>query len=206
VRPSSFARWVVPQLEGVDRVVEVGCGAGLDLTAYAGPGPRTRSGQSPAGHRRRVFGLDYAHPRRRTPYDGHRRVAARDFSLEDLRDVLTLGAQLSRRPTEQAVVARHLLEALSPDAAEEFWGFCAMVLRRGGRAYLEGVARTPRGAHAWQSQHETGRIRSLDPARVATAVERAGGRIVSRAGFNEAARAVRTGPPATWRMTAEWGA
>ncbi len=48
--PSRFARWVVPQLEGVDRVVEVGCGAGLDLPAYAGSG-------------RRALGLDYARPR-----------------------------------------------------------------------------------------------------------------------------------------------
>jgi hypothetical protein len=199
VRASDFARWVAPQLRGVERVVEVGCGAGRDLTAYAGS-------RSRAGGRRRVLGLDYAHPRRRTPYDGQRRVVAREFCLEDLRDVLTLGAQLSRKPEEQAVVARQLLEALSPDATEEFLGFCAMVLRRGGRAYLEGVAWTPRGAHAWQSEHETGRIRSLDPARVATAVERGGGRIVSRAGFDEAARAVRTGPPATWRMTVEWGA
>jgi SAM-dependent methyltransferase len=195
-RPSGFARWVVPQLEGVQRVLEVGCGAGLDLTTYAGRGRE----------RRRVVGLDYAHPRRRAPYDGHPRVVARDFNLEDLRDVLTLGAQLSRRPTAQAVVARRLVEALGPDAAEAFWSFCATVLRRGGRAYLEGVAMTPRAAGAWQAEHEAGRIRSLAPARVAEQVVAAGGRIVSRAGFDEASRAVRTGPPATWRMTVEWSA
>lgn len=195
-RPSSFARWVVPQLDGVDRVVEVGSGAGPDLTTYAGRGRR----------RRRVIGLDYALPRRRTPYDGHPRVAARELNLDDLRDVLTLGAQLARRDAEQAVVARHLLEALTPDSSEAFWSLCATILRRGGRAYLEGVARTPKGALAWQSEHETGRLRSLDPARVAAQAEAAGGRILSRAGFDEAARAVRTGPPATWRMTVEWGA
>jgi hypothetical protein len=132
-------------------------------------------------------------------------VLTREFSLDDLRDVLTLGVQLARRDTEQAMVARRLFEALTPDSSEAFVSFCATALRRGGRAYLEGVARTPRGAHAWQARHETGRIRSLDPARVATQVEAAGGRIVSRAGFDEAARAVRTGPPATWRMTVEWG-
>jgi hypothetical protein len=190
--PSSFAAWVAPQLKGVDRVVEVGCGAGLDLTTYARRG-------------RTVVGLDYAQPRRRTPYAGHPRVFPREFSLDDLRDVLTLGAELSRDPGRQAVVARQLLEALTPDSTEAFLSLCATVLRRGGRAYLEGVARTPRGAHAWQSEHEAGRVRSLNPARVASQIEASGGRIVSRAGFDEAARAVRTGPPATWRMTLEWG-
>jgi len=183
---------VTPQLETVDRVIEVGHGAGFDLAAYAGGG-------------RRVVGLDYAPPRRRTPYADLPGVITREFSLDDLRDVLTLGAQLSRRDAGQAVVARRLFEALTPDSSEAFLSFCATVLRRGGRTYVEGVARTPRGAQAWQARHETGRIRSLDPARVATQVESAGGRIVSRAGFDEAARAVRTGPPATWRMTVEWG-
>jgi SAM-dependent methyltransferase len=191
-RASRFSRWVAAQLEGVDRVIEVGHGAGFDLVTYAGDG-------------RRVIGLDYAPPRRRAPYAGLEQVLTREFSLDDLRDVLTLGVQLARRDTEQAMVARRLFEALTPDSSEAFVSFCATALRRGGRAYLEGVARTPRGAHAWQARHETGRIRSLDPARVATQVEAAGGRIVSRAGFDEAARAVRTGPPATWRMTVEWG-
>jgi len=191
-RPSRFARWVAAQLSEVDRVIEVGSGAGFDLAAYAGGG-------------RRAIGLDYALPRRRAPYDDVPGVVTRDFSLDDLRDVLTLGAQLSRRGVGQAVAARQLFEALNPDSSEAFLSFCATVLRRGGRTYVEGVARTPRGARGWQARHETGRIRSLDPARVATQVEAAGGRIVSRAGFDEAARAVRTGPPATWRMTVEWG-
>ena len=148
-RPSRFARWVDPQLVGVGRVIEVGCGAGFDLPVYA-------------AHRRRVLGLDYALPR---GAGGHRpAVDPPEFSLDDLRDVLTLGAQLSRRDGEQAVVARHLLESLTPDSTEAFFTFCTMVLRRGGRAYLEGVARTPRDAHAWQTRHESGRIRSLDPA------------------------------------------
>jgi hypothetical protein len=195
-RPSPFSRWVVPQLNGVTRVIEVGCGAGLDLRAYAG-----RTGD---GRRRRVLGLDYALPRG-VAARGGARVTTHAFSLDDLRDVLTLGAQLSRRTGEQAVVARGLVEALTPDSTESFFTFCSMVLRAGGRAYLEGVARTPRDAHAWQVRHESGRIRSLDPARVADQAVASGGRIVSRAGFDDAARAVRTGSPATWRMTVEWG-
>jgi hypothetical protein len=191
-RPSRFARWVTSQLDGVDRVIEVGSGAGLDLAAYA-------------GHGRNVLGLDYAQPRRWTVPGDEGRVSARELNLEDLRDVMTLGAQLSRRDVGQVVVARQLLEALTPDGTESFVRFCATVLRRGGRAHLEGVARTPRGAQAWVARHETGRVRPFEPGRVATLVEASGGRIVSRAGFDEAARAVRTGPPATWRMTVEWG-
>jgi hypothetical protein len=193
-RPSSFARWVVPQLGEVGRIVEVGCGAGLDLTAYAAEG-------------RPVVGLDYALPRGglRLPESDKRLVSTQDLNLDDLRDVLTAAAQLSRRRGAQAVVARRLLEALTPESTDAFFALCAMVLCRGGRAYLEGRALTPRAARAWQARHESGRIRALDPARVAEQAEAAGGRIVSRAGFDEAARAVRTGPAATWRMTVEWG-
>jgi hypothetical protein len=151
-------------------------------------------------------GLDYALPRGGGAATSRKRISTQAFSLDDLRDVMTLGALLARYDREQAVVARRLLEALTPDSSEAFFTFCALALRRGGRAYLEGVARTPREAHAWQERHETGRIRSLDPARVAEQAEAAGGRIVSRAGFDEAARAVRSGPSVTWRMTAEWGA
>ena len=191
--PSDFARWVAPQLDGVRRVIEVGSGPGFDLPAYAAPD-------------RRVLGLDYAHPRGSADSDddGDARLHTRSVNLEDLRDVLSLGGLLSRREGQSAVVARRLLEALTPDSTESFLRFCSMVLRRGGRLYLEGLARTPRDSHAWQAEHEAGRLRSLDPARVVAAVEAAGGRIVSRAGFDEAARAVRTGPPAAWRMTVEW--
>lgn len=192
--PSEFVTWVTPQLEGVDRVIEVGSGPGLDLSAYAAPG-------------RRVLGLDYARPRGSAAADSDEEAAhisTRAFNLEDLRDVLSFGALLSRRGGQPTVVARHLLEALTPAATESFLRFSSMVLRRGGRLYLEGVARSPRDSRAWQVEHEAGRVRSLDPSRVVPAIEAAGGRIVSRAGFDEAARAVRTGPPATWRMTVEW--
>jgi hypothetical protein len=178
-------------------VIEVGSGPGLDLPAYAAPG-------------RRALGLDYARPRGSADADSdeddNHHIHTRILNLEDLRDVLSLGALLSRREGRPAVVARDLLEALTPAATESFFRFCSMVLRGGGRLYVEGVARTPRESHAWQVEREAGRVRSLDPHRVVAGAEAAGGRIVSRAGFDEAARAVRTGPPATWRMTVEWPA
>jgi hypothetical protein len=201
--PSRFARWVVPQLQGVDQVIEVGCGAGLDLPAYAGPG-------------RRVLGLDFARPRRAAhgsdaaddgdDDDNDARIRTRAFHLEDTRDVLSLGALLARREALQAICARHLLEALTPEATESFFRLCSMVQRGGGRTYLEGVTRSPRATYAWRTGQEAGHVRPLDPSSVVPLVRAAGGRIVSRAGFDEAARAVRTGPPATWRMTIEWAA
>jgi hypothetical protein len=194
--PSRFAGWVVPQLEGVDLLIEVGCGAGLDLPAYAESG-------------RRVLGLDYARPRGSgdasdADDDEDERVRTRAFNLEDTRDVLSLGALQARRGGVQAIAARRLLEALTPETTETFFRFCSMIQRGGGRTYLEGVARSPRAAREWQARHESGRVRALDPSSVVSQVQAAGGRIVSRAGFDEAARAVRTGPPATWRMTIEW--
>ena len=96
--------------------------------------------------------------------DDDRHIDTRLLNLEDLRDVLSLGAQLSRREGRQAVVARHLLEALTPTATEAFFRLLLDGPARAAAAlYLEGVARTPRDSHAWQTEHEAGRVRSLDP-------------------------------------------
>jgi hypothetical protein len=191
--PSDFAAWVARQLDDVQLVIEVGSGAGLDLAAYAAPD-------------RRVLGLDFARPPGSAPdaENDDLPVHTRALNLEDLRDVLTTGAALSRRQGRPAIVARHLLESLTPGAMESFFRLCSMVLRGGGRLYLEGVARSPADSLAWQVEHETGRVRSLEPSRVVPLVEAAGGRIVLRAGFDEAVRAVQAGAPTTWRMIAEW--
>lgn len=194
--PSSFARWVGGQLEGDVRVHEVGAGPLIDLRHYAALGAR-------------AIGYDYAHPGRAaqgkkvaTLPQG---AARRPLNLLDLRDAMSAGAVAARLPGERVVCARRVLEALEPQARESFWRFTSMALRSGGRAYLEGVSRSPAECRRWQHEQGAPPLSPVDPASVASAAAAAGGTVVYREGFPAATRASRTGPPARWRMVVEWG-
>lgn len=193
--PSDFARWVSAQLdESVTRVLDVGSGSSRDLRHYV-------------TDTRKASGYDFAHPGRHAlggkvswP-EGASRSA---MNLLDLRDVYTAGAVAARRNETNAVTARRLVEALAPEGHEGFWRFTSMALARGGRAYLEGVSRSPHECREWQRHHEAGRVYPVDPHDLVAAAQAAGGTVVHREGFASAARAVRQGRPARWRMIVEW--
>lgn len=194
-RPSSFARWVTGQLAGTPRVLDIGSGPSADLRHYAAQGCQ-------------AVGYDYAHPGKHAlggrgiglPAEASRRT----LNLLDERDVLAVGAILARGKGEQVVTARRLLEALPPGVRPRFWQLAAMALSGGGRAFLEGVSRSPQECRRHMEATGSPRLWPVDPTQLEPAVRAAGGRVVHREGFAAASRASRTGSPARWRMSVEW--
>ncbi|MDN4174971.1 class I SAM-dependent methyltransferase [Nocardioides sp. SOB77] len=202
--PSEAAGWVADRLaatvpDGGDladvRVVELGAGNGQDALHLAGRGIR-------------VLALDYARQSLRAPARRARRDdLPADFdhlNLYDLRDVLTRGALVARDRARQVLYARDLLETLEPDGLDNFWRFASMTLRAGGSAYLEGQALSRADAAEQRAERGGGRLHPVDPRVLEGRAVRAGGRVVHREGFLDAAAAVSGGAPARWRMIVEW--
>ncbi len=193
--PSDFAGWVADRLPADARVVELGSGTGDDALALAGRGWD-------------VLALDYSRQSLRRPLRVARRgklpATFSHLNLYDLRDVLTRGALIARDRRPHTLYARELLETLEPDGLENFWRFASMTMRGGGAAFLEGQALSRRDAGEWRATHGGGRRMPLDPRLVEGEAVRAGGLVVHRAGFLDAAAAVAGGAPARWRMVVEW--
>lgn len=133
---SPFAQWVLAQ-SSAETIVDLGCGRGADSTAYAEAGRAVVAVDAvPAlvrknARRARRHGVD---------------VQFVVTNLASIRESLLLGAVLSRRTDTRAVVARHLLDELTPGSRENFWRVCDMALRGGGRCFLEftpGMGRGP---------------------------------------------------------------
>jgi SAM-dependent methyltransferase len=194
--PSEFVGWVADRLLDGERVIEVGSGTGADALALAERGFE-------------VLALDYSRQGQRAPTRGAKRhgwpASFSAMNLYDLRDVLTRGALVARhRSGPQAVYARSLLEALDPDGLDNFWRFTRMVLRGGGRAFLEGQSLSRDDCAEWRAEHAGGRLHPVDPRVVEGQAVRSGGSVVHREGFLDAGSAVRGGAPARWRMIVEW--
>jgi SAM-dependent methyltransferase len=193
--PSEFADWVADRLAAGTTLIEVGCGTGRDAMHIAGRGFEVR-------------GFDYARttlrPARREARGLGVPASFLPLNLYDLRDVLTRAVLLCRKEPRRALYARHLLGCLDPDGQEHFWRLATMVLRGGGRAYLEGEAASPRDLAEWRSDHGGGRQHPVDPRVVEGQATRVGGRVVHREGFLAAGAALAGGAPARWRMIVEW--
>ncbi len=202
MRPSPFSRWVVEQVEqtsdaattGTLRVLDVGSGSSADLRTYHRAGFK-------------ALGYDYAHPGKHAlggqEIDLPASVGRRVMNLLDERDVLTVGALAARQKGPKVVTARRVLEAVPPRSRDQLWRFAAMALAEGGRAYVEGVSRSPQACRLEQERTGSPRLWPVDPHDVADDVRASGGRVVHREGFAAAARASRTGSPARWRMIVE---
>lgn len=193
---SDFAAWVGDQLVAGERVVEVGSGTGADALALAGQGFE-------------VLGLDYSRQGQRGPTRrAMKRGVSASFSamnLYDLRDVLTRAALVARhREGRPVVYARWLLETLDPDGIDNYWRFVSMVLRPGGRAFLEGMSMSRADCAEWRATHACGRVHPVDPRVVEGEAVRRGGVVTYRDGFLDAGTAVGGGAPARWRMIVEW--
>lgn len=195
MRPSPFAHWVVDQLDGTPRVLDVGSGSSADLRAYHRAGCK-------------AIGYDYAHPGKHAlggkEIDLPDSVGRRVINLLDERDVLTVGALAARQQGPKVVTARRLLEALPPRSRDQLWRFAAMALSDGGRVFVEGVSRSPRQCRLAQERTGSPRLWPVDPTAVVDDVRASGGRVLHREGFAAASRASRTGTPQRWRMMVEY--
>jgi len=129
VTPSPFATWVRRREGGVpETIVDIGCGLGIDDLWFARQGAR-------------VLGFDYL-PKATAPVA---RVAAtervdlefRGMNLCELRSVLAESARVARLPGRKVVTARNIAEATDRVGRAHLWRACEMMLRGGGRLYLE---------------------------------------------------------------------
>ncbi len=174
VRPSGFAAWVRRQQPDLGEVVDVGCGRGSDAYWFAASGV-------PA------IGLDYA-PR------GAERLAERaaeagvpaayhSFNLLELRQVLGWGARLAHRGPgsgDRVVLARHVADATDPTGRRHLWRFAQMVLRGGGRLYLEFLVPGEAGDRAAERFSRRHFLTPLSPELVISELEARGATVVAR--------------------------
>jgi SAM-dependent methyltransferase len=167
IEPSPFARWVRKREGGVpQRVVDVGCGRGVDDLWFA------RQGAS-------VLGLDYA-PRgstrvARLATEEHVDLEFRAMNLLELRSVLSEGARVARLPGRTVVTARHVADATDGVGRAHLWRLCDMMLRGGGRLYLEVL--TARGDDTFARDE---RLRTLSLRAVVRELEDRGATVVGR--------------------------
>ena len=131
--PSPFAEWVRTS-EGRDpeRVVDLGCGRGHDAVWFA------RRGAC-------VVGFDFAPDGWRRAEDVVRAeeldLRFRTLNLCELRSVLSESAGVAHTPGTPVVLARHLADATDAVGRAHLWRACEMMLRGGGRLYLQFVTR-----------------------------------------------------------------
>jgi hypothetical protein len=191
VEPSSFATWVRRCERGVPaRVVDIGCGRGVDDLWFA------RQGAS-------VLGLDYA-IRGSEPVASLAATEAvdlefRPMNLCELRSVLCEGARVSRLPGRTVVTARNVAEATDRVGRAHLWRVCEMMLGGGGRLYVELlVGRRGSGEAYARREH----LRPMLLGSVVAELQQRGATVVSRRHAHE------SGPDGTGhrigRLVVEW--
>jgi 2-polyprenyl-3-methyl-5-hydroxy-6-metoxy-1,4-benzoquinol methylase len=126
--PSTLAR-LVDKSEGVpERLLDVGWGRGGDAGWFAGQGAE-------------VTGYDYVS----WPSTAVRRRAAREelplsfrsLNLLDIRSWMSEATRLAHEGDARTITCRHVIEATTGQGRDAVWRFASMVLREGGRLYVE---------------------------------------------------------------------
>lgn len=135
--PSTLAR-LVEGTEGVpERLLDLGWGRGGDARWFAGRGTE-------------VTGYDYVS----WPSTAVRRRAAQDqlpltfrsLNLLDIRSWMSEATRLAHEPGPRTITCRHVIEATTVQGRDAVWRFASMVLREGGRLYVEFLS-GPRRSH-----------------------------------------------------------
>jgi hypothetical protein len=167
IEPSPFASWVVEEGDVPSTLVDIGCGRGVDDLWFARQGAR-------------VIGLDYA-------IRGSRPVAAlaatedvdlefRTMNLCELRSALTEGTRVADLPGDKVVTARNIAEATDRVGRGHLWRVCEMMLRGGGRLYLEHVVDRGEGDPFTRVEH----LRALPLRVVVRELKERGATVVAR--------------------------
>jgi SAM-dependent methyltransferase len=161
--PSSFARWVEPQLGAGAAVVDVGAGTGRDALWLGAQGHR-------------VLATDFSLPsmtRIKTRRDalGEDGVTAELFILNDTRRLLSLVVALSRDPHH--LYARGLIGSLDAAARENLFRLAGAVLRGGQSLFLEFSAAVP--GEDLPLPEPVGLTRRFDPQQLCREIEDRGG-------------------------------
>jgi SAM-dependent methyltransferase len=163
--PSPFAVWVDENYASGRHLVDLGAGNARDALWFA------------RHERRRVTALDYSigvlrRVHRLAEKDGLR-VDFGGLNLYDAREVIALGAALSREAEPVDLYGRFLLDALESDGRENLLRLASMSLRRGGHLFLEFRTRPSRGRRKKSFVRVT-------PAQAVRRIEAHGGRVVHR--------------------------
>jgi hypothetical protein len=191
VEPSDFASWVLAQEGGApERLVDVGCGRGVDDLWFARQGSH-------------VTALDFAI---RGSVPVAELAATEDVDLEfrtmnlcELRSVLTESARVAQVPGPKVVTARHVADATDRVGRGYLWRACEMMLRGGGRLYVEILVGRGEDDPFARENH----LRTLSVRRVVDELEARGATIVSRTMTKHESPDVTTGHR-TGRLVAEW--
>jgi SAM-dependent methyltransferase len=190
VVPSPFARWVRRQeRRAPELVVDIGCGRAVDDLWFA------REGST-------VLGYDYAlrgseQVARRAAEEGVG-LELRHLNLCELRSVLAEGARVAQLPGRKVVTVRNVAETTDRVGRSHLWRLCEMMLRGGGRLYLEMLVGRANDGFA-RDNH----LRPLRLAPVVAALEARGGRVVSRKQAHVKGPGARTGHR-IGRLVVEW--
>jgi hypothetical protein len=100
----------------------------------------------------------------------------RPMNLCELRSVLAESARLAREPGPKVVTVRNVAEGTDAPSRERLWRSCEMLLRGGGRLYVEVLVGRGEGDPFAQRNH----LRTLPLRQVATELRARGATIVSR--------------------------
>ena len=166
LEPSDLARWIGEREAAISDFVDIGCGAGVDPWWMAGRGGR-------------ATGLDFVpksfrRMEKRAETDG---LDAQflTFNLLELRSLLSVSALVASRPGPRILMGRHLVDAVGAQGQGNLWRASSMMLRDGGRLYLQFLTRSGDDDYA-----RTTRVRPRRPEAMARELRGAGARIVHR--------------------------
>jgi hypothetical protein len=165
--PSPFVEWVASSEPEIGTYVDVGCGRGADVLFMGARGVPS-------------LGLDF---QPRAFAEAQQQSADDDLvtywtaNLLEIRQVLTVGAIVARRPGPVVVTARHLVDATKRPARDRLWRMCRMMLagEAGGKLYLEFLVRAGSDGYAGRQ-----RVRRRRPAKIVAELEQWGARITHR--------------------------